>query len=254
MQRIPGVTLSRGDGGEGRNISVRGLGPTLHARAHQRHGRRRRKPARATSTAPATTAAASTSTSSRRKSSPQLTVRKTSSADVEEGSLGATVDLHGAASVRLRRRTGLHDHGPRCLQLGLRRRRSARFDACFEESSSTTHSACSSRPPIRNAIIREVGYSAVDILSANTNANDLTPAPAPASTLLPFCTPIGWTATGTQPSPIGNPRRDRRATAPPTIRAPATSTAYQHGLQPASRRSAEPSRAAAPSCRACRAT
>ena len=27
MQRIPGVTLSRGDGGEGRNISVRGLGP-----------------------------------------------------------------------------------------------------------------------------------------------------------------------------------------------------------------------------------
>ena len=29
MQRIPGVTLSRGDGGEGRNISVRGLGPTF---------------------------------------------------------------------------------------------------------------------------------------------------------------------------------------------------------------------------------
>jgi len=27
MQRIPGVTLSRTDGGEGRNISVRGLGP-----------------------------------------------------------------------------------------------------------------------------------------------------------------------------------------------------------------------------------
>jgi iron complex outermembrane receptor protein len=26
MQRIPGVALSRGDGGEGRNISVRGLG------------------------------------------------------------------------------------------------------------------------------------------------------------------------------------------------------------------------------------
>jgi iron complex outermembrane receptor protein len=27
MQRIPGVALTRGDGGEGRNISVRGLGP-----------------------------------------------------------------------------------------------------------------------------------------------------------------------------------------------------------------------------------
>src|SRR5688500_14020941 len=29
MQRVPGVTLSRGDGGEGRNISVRGLGPAF---------------------------------------------------------------------------------------------------------------------------------------------------------------------------------------------------------------------------------
>ena len=29
MQRIPGVALARGDGGEGRTISVRGLGPTF---------------------------------------------------------------------------------------------------------------------------------------------------------------------------------------------------------------------------------
>src|SRR5437868_14146460 len=29
MQRIPSVALSRGDGGEGKNISVRGLGPTF---------------------------------------------------------------------------------------------------------------------------------------------------------------------------------------------------------------------------------
>src|SRR5688500_5008498 len=29
MQRVPGVALSRGDGGEGKNISVRGLGPTF---------------------------------------------------------------------------------------------------------------------------------------------------------------------------------------------------------------------------------
>ena len=51
--------------------------------------------------------------------------------------------------------------------------------------------------------IREVGYSAVDVLSANTNANDLTPLPAPARTFLPFCTPIGWTTTGPSPA-IGN--------------------------------------------------
>jgi len=29
MQRVPGVTLARGDGGEGRNISVRGLGASF---------------------------------------------------------------------------------------------------------------------------------------------------------------------------------------------------------------------------------
>ena len=29
MQRVPGIALQRGDGGEGRNISVRGLGPAF---------------------------------------------------------------------------------------------------------------------------------------------------------------------------------------------------------------------------------
>src|SRR5204863_1790324 len=46
---------------------------------------------------------------------------------------------------------------------------------------------------------REVGYSAVDILSANTNANNIGTAAAP--NLLPFCTPIGWTTTAPSPVP-----------------------------------------------------
>ncbi|KAH2821664.1 hypothetical protein KXV85_002617, partial [Aspergillus fumigatus] len=29
MQRVPGIALARGDGGEGKNISVRGLGPAF---------------------------------------------------------------------------------------------------------------------------------------------------------------------------------------------------------------------------------
>lgn len=37
IQRIPGVAISR-QGSEGRNISVRGLGPSVHARSHQWHG------------------------------------------------------------------------------------------------------------------------------------------------------------------------------------------------------------------------
>ena len=73
--------------------------------------------------------------------------------------------------------------------------------------------------------IREVGYSAVDILSANTNANDLTPAPAPAG---PSCRSARRSA---------GPRRARALRlvtaarpprcAPPTIRAPAISAAFQ---------------------------
>ncbi len=58
--------------------------------------------------------------------------------------------------------------------------------------------------------IREVGYSAVYILPASSNANDLTPSPAPAPTFLPYCTPIGWTTTAQ--SPANNVARGTTAT------------------------------------------
>ncbi len=89
IQRVPGVAISR-DGGEGRALVGAGPGSGLHPRAHQRHGGpglHRRLHA-----AP-TAAGASTSTSSPPNSSTSIDVRKTPSADVEEGSLGATVDL-----------------------------------------------------------------------------------------------------------------------------------------------------------------
>ena len=92
MQRIPGVALTRGDGGEGRNISVRGLAPAFtKVRINGMEG------------------AAQTGSSDIYGAGnngrafdfnvfpteifSQLAVRKTASADVEEGSLGATVDL-----------------------------------------------------------------------------------------------------------------------------------------------------------------
>ena len=94
LQRIPGVSITR-DGGEGRNISVRGLGPQFT--------RVRINGIEALATGGGT----DTSGGVNRGRSfdfntfaselfSQLLVRKTSSAEIEEGSLGATVDLRTA--------------------------------------------------------------------------------------------------------------------------------------------------------------
>src|SRR5690606_32638313 len=94
LQRIPGVAITR-VGGEGRNITVRGLGPLFT--------RVRVNGMESVSTTGSTDAANGNNRnrnfdfntfSSDLFSS--LTVRKTGSADVQEGSLGATVDLKAA--------------------------------------------------------------------------------------------------------------------------------------------------------------
>ncbi|MBW8709485.1 MAG: TonB-dependent receptor, partial [Alphaproteobacteria bacterium] len=94
LQRIPGITLAR-DQGEGRQISVRGLNSTFtRVRINGME-------------ALATTGSEDVSGGANRGRSfdfnvfaselfSQLTVHKTASAEVEEGSLGATVDLHTA--------------------------------------------------------------------------------------------------------------------------------------------------------------
>ncbi|GGE19948.1 TonB-dependent receptor [Polymorphobacter glacialis] len=91
IQRIPGVTITR-DQGEGRNITVRGLGPTFtRVRINGIEGL-------------STTGGADASGGANRSRSfdfnvfaselfNSITVRKSASADIEEGSLGATVDL-----------------------------------------------------------------------------------------------------------------------------------------------------------------
>ena len=92
MQRIPGVTLSRGDGGEGRNIAVRGLGPTFT------RVRINGMEAAAQMGSSDIYGAGNNGRSFDFNVFPteifsELKVIKTPSADVEEGSLGATVDL-----------------------------------------------------------------------------------------------------------------------------------------------------------------
>jgi len=94
LQRIPGVVITR-DAGEGRNISVRGLGPDFTR-------------VRINGMEALTTVGGSDQSGGSNRSRgfdfnvfasdlfSQLIVRKTASADVEEGSLGATVDLRTA--------------------------------------------------------------------------------------------------------------------------------------------------------------
>src|ERR1700738_4102131 len=94
IQRIPGVSIQR-DAGEGREISVRGLGPQFT--------RVRINGMEALTTVSTSDAAGGTN---RDRSFDfnvfaselfnNITVHKTSSADIDEGSLGATVDLRTA--------------------------------------------------------------------------------------------------------------------------------------------------------------
>lgn len=94
IQRVPGVSIAR-DGGEGRQISVRGLGPQFT--------RVRINGMEAMSANGGTDAAGGTN---RDRSFDfntfaselfnQVTIRKSSAAEIEEGSLGATVDLRSA--------------------------------------------------------------------------------------------------------------------------------------------------------------
>ena len=94
LQRIPGVVITR-DAGEGRNISVRGLGPD--------YTRVRINGLEALSTVGGSDGSGGANRSRGFDFNvfasdlfSQLIVRKTASAEVEEGSLGATVDLRTA--------------------------------------------------------------------------------------------------------------------------------------------------------------
>ena len=94
IQRVPGVAITR-DAGEGRNISVRGLGPDFT--------RIRINGMEALGTTGGTDSSGGTNRGRGFDFNVfasdlfnSITVRKTASADAEEGSLGATVDLRAA--------------------------------------------------------------------------------------------------------------------------------------------------------------
>ncbi|WP_294333472.1 TonB-dependent receptor [uncultured Sphingomonas sp.] len=188
MQRVPGVALSRGDGGEGRNISVRGLGAAFtRVRINGMEG--------SSQTGSSDIYGAGNSGRSfdfnvfPTEIFSALAVRKTTSADVEEGSLGATVDLSAPKPLDLKKDftltatlRGVYNEvskktDPRGSLLVAKKFADGRFGVLASFAYQKRH-------------IREVGYSAVDILSANTNGYDPDgTGPAP---IQPFCTPIGY--------------------------------------------------------------
>ncbi len=152
--------------------------------------------------APATTAAASTSTCFPTEIFSELKVIKTPSADIEEGSLGATVDLTAprpfdtveeqvfSMTARGVFNSVSEDIDPRASMLYSRKF----FDETFGVLASVAYQK-------RN--IREVGYSAVDVLAANTNGQ------VNGGLLQPYCTPIGWNAPEISPSPSRTRRQGR---------------------------------------------
>ncbi|HEY0624575.1 TonB-dependent receptor [Sphingomonas sp.] len=92
MQRLPGVALARGDGGEGKTISVRGLGAQFtRVRLNGMQGSSSTNSSDIRSGFNTSRSFDFSTFASELFS--ELTVRKTYSADIDEGSLGATVDL-----------------------------------------------------------------------------------------------------------------------------------------------------------------
>lgn len=177
MQRVPGVALTRGDGGEGRAITVRGLGPIFT---------RTRVNGMEANSGISGSDVQGTSGRSRgfdfnvfaSEIFQNLTVRKTYSADTSEGSLGATVDLRSprpldykqdfvlAASAKVIYNELNQDAGPRLA--GLLSKQFA--DGTFGVLVSAAYTQRKTR---------EEGYSPAGIMPALVDGG--------------FCSPIGLT-------------------------------------------------------------
>lgn len=177
MQRIPGVALQRGDGGEGKNISVRGLG------ADFTRVRINGMEAAAQTGGSDIYGAGNNGRSFDFNVFPTeifsaLTVRKTPSADVEEGSLGATVDLSAPKPMDQNKEFVLSATG-RGVWNELSKKVDPRASVLVSKQFGDSGFGILGSLAYQRRHTREVGYSAVDILSANQNGM--------------FCSPLGFT-------------------------------------------------------------
>ncbi|WP_158643181.1 TonB-dependent receptor [Pseudoduganella lurida] len=176
MQRVPGVSVAQGDGGEGKQITVRGLNAGFtRVRINGIEG------------TTATGASDINGSTNRGRAFDfsvfaaelfnSLAVRKTSEAGVEEGSLGATVDLRTARPFDFKGQTasigaqGLYNTVSKKTQPRLTALYSNRWDTGIGKVGALVSLAYAKRSAI------EEGYESVDIVAGSVNGG--------------FCSPIG---------------------------------------------------------------
>ncbi|MFY8094842.1 MAG: TonB-dependent receptor [Niveispirillum sp.] len=178
MQRVPGVALARGDGGEGRNISVRGLGAGFtRVRVNGMEGTSQTGSSDIYGAGNAGRSFDFNVFSTEIFSA--LAVRKTPSADVEEGSLGATVDLNAPKPFDFRQDSVLSATA-KGVYNGVSKKVDPRGSVLVSQKfGDEGQFGVLGSLSYQQRNIREVGYSAVDLLSANANGL--------------FCAPIGVT-------------------------------------------------------------
>jgi iron complex outermembrane receptor protein len=175
MQRLPGVAITRGDGGEGKTISVRGLGAQFtRVRLNGMEG--------ASSTGSSDIRSGYVSSRSFDFSAfaselfSSLSVRKTSSADVEEGSLGATVDLQTPRPLDAKNDFTLAVSAQGTYD-DLRDRVSPRVTGLISKKFLDGTFGISASAAYTKRYTREEGWSAIDILQGSLNR---------------FCSPVGY--------------------------------------------------------------
>jgi len=200
MQRLPGVALSRGDGGEGRTITVRGLAPAFtRVRINGMEGSSQSGASDANGGTNGGRSFAFNVFPSEIFSS--LAVRKTASADVEEGSLGATVDLAAPRPLDFHQDFVL-TASARGLYNDVSRKADPKFSGLISKKFFDDTFGILGSIAYNRRHTRDVGYSAVLVLPAYVNGG--------------FCSPIGVTPQNPATSPAkgtdalncstGNPR------------------------------------------------
>lgn len=205
MQRIPGVALSRGDGGEGRNISVRGLGAQFtRVRINGMEGVS--QVSGSDIRGGVATGRSFDFVTFPTEIFSALSVRKTMSADVEEGSLGATVDLRAPRPFD-QKKDFVFSGTARGIYNDIRKDVDPRLSALVSKKFGDTFGILGSIAYSRRHI-DEYAYSAVDVVPTyvygleapsgvpRTSTDPLIGSGPNRSLILPFCTPVGYTYRG----------------------------------------------------------
>jgi TonB-dependent receptor len=186
MQRVPGVAITRGDGGEGKTISVRGLGAQFtRVLLNGMEG--------ASSTGSSDIRSGYVSSRSFDFSAfpselfSSLTVRKTSQASVAEGSLGATVELTTPRPLSYGKNFTAAISGETTYD-ELSKKYSPRLTAVVAKKFMGNRLGVSGSLAWTERHTREEAWSAIDILQGSVNH---------------FCSPVGF-STPTQPQQPAN--------------------------------------------------